>query len=93
MTNRNYNDPLYKDWRHKIYARDSHCCQWPGCSNKKRLNAHHIYPWAQYPGLRYHLNNGITLCHYHHDFIKNNESAYAETFLKINNQKIKKTNF
>jgi hypothetical protein len=33
--------------------------------------------------LRFHPQNGITLCKAHHAFIKDNEDAYAETFFKI----------
>lgn len=83
MTYRNYKDPLYIKWRKQIYARDNHTCQWPGCSSKKRLNAHHIRRWADFPGLRFDINNGITLCCAHHDFIKNMEDSYAPTFYKI----------
>lgn len=81
--NRNFNDPLYKQWRQKIRARDLNCCQWPHCVSRKRLHVHHIYKWSDYPGLRYHLNNGITLCKNHHDLIKNNEENYAQFFTKI----------
>lgn len=77
---RNYNDPLYKDWRKKIYARDKHICQWPGCNSKKSLQAHHILKWSQFPGLRYHLDNGITLCKDHHKIVTNNEESYIGFF-------------
>lgn len=80
---RNFKDPIYKEWRKKVYARDKHQCQWPGCSQKKRLNAHHIKSWAQYPGLRFDINNGITLCKYHHDNIKGMEEIYAGTLLRL----------
>lgn len=80
---RNYKDPIYKNWRKSIYSRDNYSCQWPGCDQKKKLNAHHIYTWSDYPGLRYHKDNGITLCKYHHDLIKNNESSYIPFFLKL----------
>jgi predicted restriction endonuclease len=80
---RNYNDPIYKDWRKKIYNRDNFTCQWPGCNSKKKLNAHHIYRWADFPGLRYHIHNGITLCKIHHDMIKNNEDNYRYFFSKL----------
>jgi hypothetical protein len=50
---------------------------------KKKLQVHHIKRWSDFPGLRFHPNNGITLCREHHSFIKDNEDAYAETFFKI----------
>lgn len=83
MTYRNYDDPEYKNWRKKIYARDKYTCQWPGCSQKAKLNAHHIYRWVDYPGLRYHLDNGITLCRFHHDNINGSEDYYIGFFSRL----------
>lgn len=80
---RNFDDPLYKKWRKDVYKRDHHQCRWPNCKVKRKLNAHHIRTWAQYPGLRFDINNGITLCKYHHDLIKGNEEIYAAIFLKM----------
>lgn len=80
---RNYNDPEYKKWRQKIYARDKHTCQWQGCKNKRPIQAHHILKWSEYPGLRFHPDNGITLCKQHHEFIKNNEEAYINYFNQL----------
>ena len=80
---RNYQDPQYKEWRKKIYARDNHKCQWPNCTNTKKLQAHHIYRWSDFPGLRYHPQNGITICRLHHQFIKDNEDSYREFFTKL----------
>jgi len=80
---RNYNDPQYKQWREKVYARDKYTCRWPGCSSKKKLQAHHIYRWADFPGLRFHPHNGISLCKIHHDLIKNNEDSYREFFSRL----------
>lgn len=80
---RNYNDPAYKLWRKNIYKRDNHTCQWPHCQSHKKLQAHHIQKWSDFPGLRYHPSNGITLCKTHHDLIKNNEESYAPFFLKL----------
>ncbi len=80
---RNYQDPQYKKWRQQVKALDKHTCQWPGCNMKKQLQVHHIKRWTDFPGLRFHPNNGITLCKTHHNFIKNNEDSYAETFFKI----------
>ena len=80
---RNFGDPQYKKWRKEVYKIDKYCCRWPNCPLKKKLNAHHIRTWAQFPGLRFDVNNGITLCKYHHDLIKGLETIYESTFLKI----------
>lgn len=77
---RNYNDPEYKKWRKTIKNRDKFICQWPGCKDKKKLQAHHILPWSEYPGLRYHIDNGITLCKHHHSMISKNETSYIRFF-------------
>lgn len=83
MTLRNFDDPSYKKWRKEIYNRDNFKCQWPNCNSKKKLNAHHIMPWAYNIGLRYDINNGITLCSNHHKLIKGQENLYASGFIKI----------
>lgn len=80
---RNFKDPQYISWRKKIYARDRFTCQWPYCKNTKKLNAHHIKKWSDYPGLRYDTNNGITLCYQHHKMIQNMESDYELFFLNL----------
>lgn len=84
---RDYNDPLYKKWRLQIYQRDNFKCQWLYCNCKKNLNAHHIRRWSDFPGLRYHLDNGITLCKRHHNLIKEKEDEYSYSLLKIVLQK------
>jgi len=83
MTNRNYNDPTYKKWRLDVYKRDNHKCQWPNCTLKKKLHAHHIYKWSDFPALRFVIDNGISLCKIHHDMIKNQEEIYAPILSKI----------
>lgn len=80
---RNYQSPEYKQWRKKVYTRDKHQCQWPGCSSRKKINAHHIKTWANFPGLRYDINNGITLCYEHHKMISGMENYYEAVFIKI----------
>jgi hypothetical protein len=87
---RNYQDPLYKQWRKNIYTRDNFTCQWPHCKQKTKLNAHHIQRWADFPGLRYHINNGITLCKDHHRLIKDNEENYCSFFNSIILNKLRK---
>lgn len=84
-TNRNYADPRYTEWRKAVRKRDNYKCQWPGCSSHTKLHVHHIKRWANYPHLRFNVHNGITLCKYHHDFIKNKEEQYEALFLRIVN--------
>ena len=80
---RNFNDPAYKKWRQEVYKRDNFECQWPNCKVKNKLNAHHIQRWADHPGLRYSVSNGITLCRIHHKMITGLESIYSSIFIKI----------
>lgn len=80
---RNYDDPQYKEWRKQVYKRDNHTCRWPHCNKKTKLNAHHIRTWAHYPGLRFDVNNGITLCKQHHKMITGMEEIYESTFFRI----------
>ena len=54
---RDYNDPVYTEWRNRIYKRDGHKCQMPRCGYKRALNAHHIIRWADAPHLRFDEDN------------------------------------
>lgn len=49
-----------KEWRKKVFERDSFTCQKYG-KIMGSIQAHHIHNWADYPELRYELSNGITL--------------------------------
>jgi len=51
----------FRLWREAVYARDNWICQ--RCKEKgKYLHPHHIKNFAQYPELRFIIDNGITLC-------------------------------
>lgn len=80
---RDYNDPLYKRFRNQVKNRDRRECKWPGCGCKKKLQVHHILPWAQFPTMRFLVSNGITLCKKHHNIVKGKELDFAQLFLKI----------
>jgi hypothetical protein len=60
------NNPEYKQWRYQIFKRDRHICKINNKDCMGNVVAHYILGFAQYPELRYEVNNGITLCHFHH---------------------------
>jgi len=80
---RDYSDPIYSEWRRRVFNRDKRRCQMPSCTSRKRLNAHHIQRWADQPYLRYDPDNGITLCYTCHKRITGSELAYAGLFAEI----------
>src|SRR3990170_6281852 len=60
-----------KIWSRSILERDNFMCN---VCNKVGgiLHAHHLYGWANYPNLRFNVDNGITLCKdCHNKFHKN----------------------
>lgn len=70
-----YEDSRYKKWRDKIYKRDGHACQFPGCKwPMGKLNAHHIRMKWYFPELIFTLTNGIALCEHHHKYIHKRDS-------------------
>jgi DNA excision repair protein ERCC-4 len=68
----------YAKVRLACYTRDGRKCKM--CGSKIKIQAHHILRWANYPGLRYDLNNLITLCKRCHDMIKGKEDYYIQYF-------------
>lgn len=51
-----------KRWRYDVMSRDGWMCVHCGDGSGGNLQAHHRKEWAEYPELRYDVNNGITLC-------------------------------
>lgn len=79
------NTPEYKLWRLSVYQRDKFRCRKCGqkvCRHRK-INAHHIRSWANYPTLRYNVNNGITLCYTCHKAMFQNEDAYIQMCMTL----------
>ena len=89
---RDFNSEAYKKWRSAVYKRDKYKCQWPGCKGKRKMNAHHIRKWAQFPTLRFLVSNGITLCTTHHKMVCGHEDDYVLMFLQILGSKLRTAN-
>lgn len=52
----------YRLWRDSVFTRDNYTCIWCGDNKGGNLEADHILEWAQYPELRFAIDNGRTLC-------------------------------
>ena len=77
----------FRLWREAVFARDNWTCQ--KCKTRGcELHPHHMQSFADFPELRFAIDNGITLCKdCHWDFHKkngkhNNTSEQVIEFLK-----------
>lgn len=67
----------YKTWRTACFERDDYTCR--GCGKKGcYLEVHHIKSFADYPDLRFVVDNGITYCKKCHAKV----DAHRAKFLK-----------
>jgi len=60
------NSSAYLEWVLKCKKRDKFKCKIDNCDCRGHLEVHHILSFAKFPELRYNINNGITLCQFHH---------------------------
>jgi hypothetical protein len=58
----------YITWRQQVYERDHWTCRQCG-KKEKKIVAHHIKNFRDYPELRYVIENGITCCRPCHKII------------------------
>lgn len=75
--------PIYKAWSREVRNRDSWKCRLKSSDCSGRLEVHHIFGWTAYPELRYLLNNGITLCHFHHPRVREEEKRLIPIFQEL----------
>ncbi|MWF62669.1 hypothetical protein GQL62_00785 [Staphylococcus haemolyticus] len=79
-------DPETLNWRKNVFERDNFKCVI--CSKKGGLQAHHLNGFHWYEDGRFDVNNGVTLCVYHHkDFhkkygIKNNTIEQFQKYVE-----------
>lgn len=63
-------------WRNTVLLRDREVCQDCGVIDPGN-HAHHIYPWRDWPSVRYSVSNGRTLCQTCHGTTYGREAEYA----------------
>lgn len=77
------NNSEYKQWRKQVWLRDNFKCKIDNPDCKGRIEAHHIIGWTKFPELRYQINNGITLCHFHHPRVREEEKRLSPYFKEL----------
>ncbi len=70
----------YIDWSKRVKVRDEYKCKLSCEECKGRLESHHILSWREYPEERYNIDNGITLCSFHHPRKYKEEKELASQF-------------
>lgn len=73
-------DSRYREWMLSVKKRDGFKCKINNNDCAGGLESHHILRWSEYPELRYDINNGITLCHFHHPRKKVDEQRLSLLF-------------
>lgn len=77
------NDYAYQDWRRQVYTRDKFRCKLHNGDCYGGIEAHHILGWSSHPELRYQVNNGIILCHFHHPRKRVDERKLISFFMDL----------
>jgi hypothetical protein len=74
-------------WTKDVKDRDGWKCKIGNKDCHGRLESHHILPWSKYPELWYDINNGITLCKFHHYATRKKEELMSPYFKELLKQK------
>ncbi len=70
-------------WAIRVKKRDHYKCQISNAECAGHAEAHHILSWKDFPELRFEINNGITLCVFHHPRSRSKEKILAELFTSL----------
>jgi hypothetical protein len=81
--NKDRRSSAYNSWRREVWKRDGFKCRIADQNCDGRIEAHHILGWIDHPELRYTINNGITLCHFHHPRKRIEEANLSPYFQKL----------
>lgn len=77
------NDSAYVNWRNEVRKRDNYKCKIDEKDCCGKIVVHHILSWRDFPTLRYKINNGITLCQFHHPLVRNEEKRLIPIFQEL----------
>ena len=77
------NDSAYNAWVIQVKRRDEGECKLQSSNCMGYKVVHHILSWSEYPEERYNINNGITLCQFHHPRKRDDELRLIPTFLPL----------
>jgi hypothetical protein len=81
--NKDRRSSAYNCWRRQVWLRDNFKCKIANPDCKGRIETHHILSWRDFPELRYQINNGITLCHFHHPRKRKDEEELSPFFQSL----------
>jgi len=73
----------YIEWRKRVLERDNWTCRIANKDCDGRIEVHHILSYTHHPELRYEINNGITLCHFHHPSKRAEEKRLIPLFQSL----------
>lgn len=73
----------YFFWRKSVWERDNYKCKIGNKDCNGKIEAHHILGWKEHIELRYDINNGITLCHFHHPRKREEEKRLSPYFQEL----------
>ena len=77
------NSPAHREWSRQVKNRDGWICKISNDDCSGQVVAHHILSWREYAELRYEINNGITLCRFHHPRKRMDEMKLSPYFQSL----------